>query len=342
MSSIGEHEKRNWYKTWKFWAFAGYALVIVIICLCLFVSIQEIPTWSLVPESAFAFISININEDVENTTSLIENVEALLLHQESGFLKKFIIKRAFSSLPERIIVIAATGKEAKPEILMILKLGGIARVAKMFSGQLDRVVFDRQVIKEEKTRGHRIKYVEDAINSMGIGAYSIIGNTLVAASSIEIMQESLTSYPQSEAYLSVQQHLTPMFLRGTERQAFMIFADNGARDLSKVVFHIEQKYAFALFPSMDAVEMIYGNIFVAEDEVSGHVTFLCNDTGRLREINSDVKYIYGATRRILRPLDIELEGDIQTEGSRVNFHFKVLNYIDAMTNYFSKKQGESE
>ena len=177
---------------------------------------------------------------------------------------------------------------------------------------------------------------------MGLGAYTIIGKTLVVGSNFTVLQEALTSYPHTNDEYKGSQHLTPLFLRGTEQHSFILFADNGARDLSKIVGYIEEKYAFAPFPSMDAVEMVYGSISLSEDEVSGRITFLSNDVGRLREVRSDVKYIYGAMRRILKLLNITLEGDVLTEGSRVLFEFRVPDHIDAMINYLSEKQGESE
>jgi hypothetical protein len=340
MSSFQDHEKGSWYRQWKFWAFVGYALIIVVICLCLFVSIQEMPIWSLVPNSAFAFISINISEDSGGTASLLNSLESWLLQGETSRVKRFMIKRAFSSfLPERIIVIAATGTEAKPESLVIVKMTGFVRLVKVFPRQVDRVFFEGKNIQEEMIRGHRVKYIEAMNGRVGLGAYTIIGKTLVVGSSYSVLHGALTSYPQTNHTHRDSQHLTPLFLRGTELHSFVMFVDNGAQELSKVVSYIEQKYAFAPFPNIDAVEMVYGNIFLAADEVSGHITFISNDIDRLREVHSDVKYIYGVMRRIFRPLNITLEGEIQTEGSHVQFEFRVPDYINVMINYLNEKQG---
>jgi hypothetical protein len=342
MSSISEHEKQAWYRMWKFWAFVGYALVIVVICMCLFVSIQEIPIWSLVPDSAFAFISININDDQEGTASMLNGIESWMLQQESSRFRKFVIKRAFSFLPDRIIVIAAAGKETKPELLIIMKAGGVLRLANMFHGRMDRAIFEGQNVKNEKIRGHRISYVENTNGRMGIGAYSIIGKTLVAGSSYEILREGLTHYSINEYKKVDMQNIISVFLRGTEMYNFVLFADNGDGNLSKIVRHIEARYAFAPFPSMDAVEMVYGNMSLAEDELSGQITFRTNDISRQREVQSDVKYIYGAMRRMFKPMGINLEGEIQLEDSRVIFNFKIPDHITAMVDYLSEKQGELE
>ena len=79
-----------------------------------------------------------------------------------------------------------------------------------------------------------------------------------------------------------------------------------------------------------------------EEQVTGLITFLSNDAARLREVRSDVKYIYGAMRRKLKPSNISLKGDVQTRGSRVLFEFSVPDYVDAMINYLSEERGESE
>jgi hypothetical protein len=88
---------------------------------------------------------------------------------------------------------------------------------------------------------------------------------------------------------------------------------------------------------MDTVEMIYGQMNLTPDEVLGSVSFLCNDASRLREVYSDVKYIYGAVRRVLRPLNIDMEGDIRIVESDVHFDFRVPGYIEALLSYLDEQ-----
>ena len=148
MSSKQDQEKGKWYKKWKFWAFVGYALVIFVICLCLFVSVKEIPIWNLIPDSAFAFVSINITDDSEGIASLLNGLESWILEEEKSRVKGIVIKKAFSSFfPERIIMIASAGKEAKPEHIVIVRMSGVIRLAKLFPGQIERAVFKGQDIK---------------------------------------------------------------------------------------------------------------------------------------------------------------------------------------------------
>ena len=337
------HERGRWYRQWKFWVLVALALVVTAVCFYLFLSMKEIPTWSLVPDSAFAFMSVNINEDDRGTAALLNSVEEWMLQNEPGRLKRFIIKRALSSfLPERIVAIAVAGSEAKPEALLSVRMGSVIRLAKLFPGQIDRAFFERQDFQQDTIRGYRVKYTDTENGRMGLQAYTIIGTTLVAGSSYAVLQDALTSYPSSSIEETRPQHLTPLFLRGSDQQTLFMFADNGARDLSKIVSYIEEKYAFAPFPSMDAVEMVYGNISISEEQVSGQIIFLSNDAGRLREVRSDVKYIYGAMRRKLKPSNIELKGDVQTQVSRVQFNFRVPDHIDAMINYLKDERGESE
>jgi hypothetical protein len=337
------HEHGRWYMSWKFWGLVTIALVVTAVCFCFFFSMKDIPTWNLVPDSAFAFMSVNINEDDRGTATLLDSVEEWMRQNETGWLKRFIIKRAlYVFLPERIVAIAVAGSEAKPETLVIVKMGSVIRLAKLFPGQIDRAFFERQDFKEERIRGHHVKYADTAYNRMGLSAYTIIGKSLVAGSSYAVLQDALTGYPSWDTDETRPQHLTPLFLRGSDQQNLFLFADNGARDLSKIVSYIEEKYAFAPFPSMDAVEMVYGNISISEEQVSGQITFLSNDAGRLREVRSDVKYIYGAMRRKLKASNIELEGDVQTEGSQVQFDFRVPDHINTMINYLNAVRGESE
>jgi hypothetical protein len=337
------HERGRWYRQWKVWGIVAIVLVAAAVCFCLFFSTKEIPMWDLVPDSAFAFMYVNINEDDRGTAALLDSVEEWMLQNEPGRLKRFMIKRVLSSfLPERLVAIAVAGSEAKPEALLIVRMGSVIRLAKLFPGQIDRALFEGQDFNEEKIRGHHVKYAETTHNRMGLSAYTIIGKSIVIGSSYAVLQDALISYPASSIDETKPQHLTPLFLRGSDQHTIFMFADNGARDLSKIVSFIEEKYAFAPFPSMDAVEMVYGYISISEEQVSGQIIFLSNDAGRIREVRSDVKYIYGAMRRKLKASSVELEGDVQTQGSRVQFDFRVPDHIDAMINYLKDDRGESE
>jgi len=328
-----------WYRDWKFWIPVAAALVAVLVCIILLVGGKQIPDRSLVPDSAFAFVTVNLQEKGQGARPLLDSMEAWMLQKERSRLKRFAIKRVVSSfLPEQVIAIAATGKDnAKPEILLIVKTGCVIRLAKLFHSQAARVFFYGNRHKEEKVQGYRVTYIETGDGRMGVRAYTIIGNTLIAGSSYNVLEDALTSDSIKDTEQTQPPNLTTMLLQGSDRYTLFIFAENGARNLSRIETFIEERYAFALFPTMDAVEMIYGQMNLTPDEGLGSVSFLCNDAGRLREVYSDVKYIYGALRRVLRPSNIDMEGEIGIVESRVRFDFRVPGYIEAMLGYLDEE-----
>ncbi len=332
-------ESTVWYRDWKFWIPVAIALIAVFVCIMFLAGGKQIPARNLVPDSAFAFVTINLQEKGQGACSLLDSMEAWMLQKEHSRLKRFVVNRAFSSvLPEQVIAIAAAGKDqAKPEILLIVKTGCVIRLAKLFHRQAARAFFSGKEYKEEKVQGDRVTYIETGDGRMGVRAYAILGNTFIAGSSYNVIENALTSGSMKGTEQTQPPNLTTMLLQGSEGYTLFIFADNGARNLSRLETFIEERYAFALFPTMDAVEMIYGQMNLTQDEVLGSVSFLCNDAGRLREVYSDVKYIYGAARRVLRPSNIDMEGEIQIVESSVHFDFRVPGYIEAMLSYLDEQ-----
>ena len=324
-----------WYRDWKFWIPVAVALIAVFVCIMLLVGEKQTPFRSLIPDSAFAIVTINLQEKGQGARPALDSIEAWMLQKEHGRLKRFAIKIAFSSfLPDQIIAVAAQGEDtAKPEILLIVRTGCIIRIAKLFHSQVARAFFSGKEYKEEKVQGDRVTYIETGDGRLGVRAYAIVGNMLIAGSSYTMLENALASDSEKGAGETQTPNLTPMLLQGSDRYTLFIFADNGARNLSRLEAFIEERYAFALFPTMDAVEMIYGQMNLTPGEVLGSVAFLCNDAARLREVYSDVKYIYGAMRRVLRPSNIDMEAEIQIVESSVQFDFRVPGYIEAMLSY---------
>jgi len=332
-------ESTMWYRDWKFWIPVAAALIAVFVCIMLLVGGKAVPARSLVPDSAFAFVTVNLHEKGQGVRPALDSMEAWMLQKEHGRLKRFAIKRAFSSfLPEQIIAVAAPGEDqTKPEILLIVRMGCVIRLAKLFHGQVARVFFSGKDYEEEKIQGDRVTYIETRDGRMGVRAYAIIGNTLIAGSSYTVLEDALTSDSVKSTGETQPPNLIPMLLRSSDRHTLFIFADNRVRNLSRLEVYIEERYAFALFPTMDAVEIIYGQMSLIPGEALGSAAFLCNDVGRLREVYSDVKYIYGVMRRVLRPSNIDMEGEIRILESRVQFDFRVPGYIEAMLNYLEEE-----
>jgi hypothetical protein len=328
-----------WYRGWKFWVYIAAGVVIVLACVWLFLQVKDVPTWSLVPDSSFAFVSISLKSESKGASAFLESMRDWMLKNEPNRFRRAAIKTAFSSfLPERIIAVAVPGGEGeKPESILIVKMGCVAHLIRIFDGNFSRSFFGEQDIEEEKVRGHRVLYTESEEGRMGLRAFTIIGRTMVAASSYTTLEDALTAYPQQETAEATPLSLTPIVLQGVHQQSIIFFADNGSRYLSKLEAYIEEKYAFAPFPSMDSVELMFGSVELTEGEVKGVITVLGNDPDRLREIRSDVKYLHGAIRRKLRPSNIDMEADIQVQHSRVQFTFSVPSYIEAMLNTLEEK-----
>ncbi|MCK4805451.1 MAG: hypothetical protein KAT88_12865, partial [Spirochaetes bacterium] len=82
--------------------------------------------------------------------------------------------------------------------------------------------------------------------------------------------------------------------------------------------------------SIDSVSAVIGNIGFFADEVKGEITFFCSNYDRLMDVRSDVKFIYGAMRRMFRASGINLKGDVRVEGNNIKFNFHITDFMDAI------------
>jgi hypothetical protein len=112
--------------------------------------------------------------------------------------------------------------------------------------------------------------------------------------------------------------------------------------MTALIVEASEKFSFAAFPSIDAVSSIEGRVELHPEEIGGSAVFHCRRSGRLEEVKSDVKFLYGALRRIARAADLNMQGDVIIEGNSVRFEFRIPEYIGALFAPTTPEGGDKE
>jgi len=306
---------------------------------------EEIPPWKLFPAQAFSFFSIQLDSDSPGISNLKEHIKREAMGPEIGAFKRILFRLMFSSaLPKQIIGVATMSDETGvPDFIFILRMGRIIRFLKTFGTAFDRVIFEDLPAEKGKTEsGIVYKRTLGKTEEMRPSAYSVIGNSIIAATSASALESCIDNFTDEKGESPDRVDLGTLFLSSALEEDAFFFADNNSEELTDIFGAIQEKYAFAAFPTIDSVSMIVGYARLLPGQIQGSVLFYCSDSAQISSVKSDVKFIYGAMRRKLKPSDVELKGDVMIEGKAVVFNFDVPNYTDALMKKFTTEEGDAE
>ena len=314
------------------WVISVIIVLILGICIWVFSPIGDVPPSKLLPSTAFSFFYLDIDSESPGLSELITGVRNKVINSESGSVKEKLADLAFSSIVPGHVVGVITLEEGsdEPDLVFIAGMGKIIRLLKLFSGPFDRVIFRGAAYEKEHAGGHSFKSLKTASGEKGPSAYTIIGNNLVIGTSLAAVKDSYKTFKEGPATDPACAYLTALLHQSSLQKDGFICVDNNEGDVSRIVQLVEEKYAFAAFPSIDSVSAVIGNIGFFADEVKGEITFFCSNYDRLMDVRSDVKFIYGAMRRMFRASGINLKGDVRVEGNNIKFNFHITDFMDAI------------
>ena len=296
----------------------------------IFRPLKEVPPSELLPETTFSFFSLNLNINDPFLSEVMTMAEEQIVDENDGKIKKRLVNRAFSSaLPRQLvgIVLLEDGKD-EPELLFVASMGRIVRLAKLFSRFIDRALFKGEEVEKVRLGGHTFKSVVKTAEGRSPSAYSIIANNIVIGTTLSSVQASYKRYKENPSVDSYCKYLSGILLQASVQKDGFLYVDNNDGKLTRVIQKVEEEYAFAAFPSVEAVTTIDGYIGLLPEAAYGTLLFYCKDADRTDEVHSDVKFIYGALRRKFRASDINLKGDIQTEDNSIKFSFQIPDIME--------------
>jgi hypothetical protein len=320
---------RLWGKRVLLAAAAAAVLFVVGFCIWLFLPMRKVPQADLLPRHPFAFFSLNLDQESPAIAGIV--AKAGSGHGTvKGALYRFLLPRV---MPESIVVaLAADADTGNSNILVFMSMGKIVRVLKVFGAPLNRALFHKRPAVEWR-RWHRFRAEAGTISgerSLRPSAYAVIGNTVVIGNDIRAVREAFDCYRGGRRLDAGGLYLNALLVQSLEGRDAVLHVDNAAGNMTALIQEASEKYSFAAFPSIDAVTSIEGRVELQPDVIGGSAVFSCGKQDRLEEVRSDVKFLYGALRRVARAVDLDMQGDVATEGNTVHFEFKIPEYIGAL------------
>ena len=83
-----------------------------------------------------------------------------------------------------------------------------------------------------------------------------------------------------------------------------------------------------------------GYIELTPEMLQGSVKFTMRDPGQREVIQSDVKFLYQALRRVFKPRGMRLKGTIEIENNDVVLNFNIKDFLDNLFEQFIKNKEE--
>jgi hypothetical protein len=248
-------------------------------------------------------------------------------------------------MPESLVVaLAADADTGDSHILIFVSMGKLVRVLKVFGAPLNKALFEkRPAVEWRRCRRFRAEAGSDPGEiSMGPSAYAIVGNTVVIGNSLRAVKESFDGYRGGRTLDATGLYLNGLLLQSLEGRDAVLHVDNRGGGMTALITEASEKFSFAAFPSIDAVTSIEGRVELQPGAIGCSAVFSCGNQGRLEEVKSDVKFLYGALRRIARAADLDMRGDVVAEGKSVRLEFEMPEYMGALFAPLTPEGGDRE
>ena len=288
------------------------------------------------PDNAISFVSFNINKKEPFIKNAIQNVKTKIINEKTGFLKTQVINLGINmAMPKQVLLITSYDEKIKnTDSVIIINFGRLTKLLKIFSQSLDSQLFNSG-FAVKKIKNHKIKYAlkplkldVKSINLIEMKhSYTIVNNNLLIGSSFKILQNTLWNYLNNQANKQELDNITSMIMPGASEKSGMVFLDNTKNHLSVLYKNIEEYVAFAAFPSIVSTNIILGKIWFEEQDIQLNFEFIARDSDKMSDIRSDVKFFYGAMKRVLKPRNIDLEYDIKIQENSLFFNCRIINLL---------------
>jgi len=296
-----------------------FVLLIIGFSIWLFRPIKKVPSWELVPPKTFCAISFNLDSKSPGMTELMSRAQKAVL-SKIGFAKRAVLRLMFPSLKPKYLMalITANSESKKAGVVFVADMDKAIRLIKLFEGTFERTLFRRAPVTKELEKGQWFKSTETPSKRIPVSAYSILKNNLVLGSTLSLVKDSSRRLREEKTDVPTWEDILILLLQKSRHRDGFMFVDNSEGDFSRIIQSLEGRFAYAVFPSIDSVAMIMGHVDLSQKGAGNViVSFRCRGPGKVRDVASDVRFMYGALRRMLKPRGITLKGKIRTEGNTV-------------------------
>lgn len=288
---------------------------LVITTVWLLIPVKNIPASAFLPMDQFGFLRININAEKQDMAGFLDSVKSRLADSASNRFKRFFVKKAFQpGLPRRITVTLCPGKDSLlPELGCVIGMDRIIRPVRLFHAPLRKMLLRGKTVKKMHMDGLRFFSVSPISGQTFY--YRFVRNTILVSPSPNLL---IRMSKQPDRNGSVDSgRIIPLLYKGACDVDGFFFMDNLEGNVTSMIQPLEETFSFAAFPSIDRVSMIAGWIDCSAGGLNIDSAFFTNAEFGLAQVQSDVRYLYGALRRILRSSDIGMKGEISSRSHSV-------------------------
>jgi len=288
--------------------------------------IEEVPLQRLVPPGAFATFMVDFQSENPGFVELLARVKEKLLHSPASFGRKLFIRYAFPSvLPKRVVGIATAGE--KTDLILIIEMGKKARLLQFFPALLDRYIFAGMPYSANWVEGYRVKITPRPVRRGMVSAYSLLGGSLVIASRPALLEDSFRKLKgDQQPPFPGWEDIVGVYIQNLKGHDLSFFVDNSGGDFTRWTQSLEERFSYALLPSANSISMLVGYFNLSEKDMgNGLLVFRCPDVEATKAVQSDLRFFYGAMRRVLIPRGMKIVGTIKPSKNIVKFAFQIEN-----------------
>ncbi len=163
-------------------------------------------------------------------------------------------------------------------------------------------------------------------------AYAMVGNTLLAAASLDILKKALDgpSVSQGAGYQNMRSTLS-------SGQDGMLFTDNTGSRFVQFLRPLEDKWRMSLLLAADYLQWMGASFdFVDSQRVSGQFVFEGADTSHIEDIRDDAEFLGETFKRKFIADKIDYKSEVQVNGNTVVLTFEIAGLEPLWTKLFGQ------
>jgi len=292
---------------------------------------ERVPTARLLPSGPFAYFTIRLDRDDPAVRAIVARIEERLSSRGS-FPRRLAVSALLpGALPPSLsAAIRSDPSGGEAGLLVYADLGRLSKVLRLAGNRVaESLLRGSGPIIKEVSNGKVVR--SRAGGSLGFAAYTVVGGTLVLGTSRAVVVDCCAQYAGKEAGDERRAAWGEALEKAMAYRRAYLYADNRDGSLSRLVNAATDKYSFAAFPSIDSVASINASVLVLEDEIKGRIAFASTSAEKTEAIASDIRFIYGAAKRVARSAGLKLRGEILGEGNEAVFDFSLPGYMEVLS-----------
>lgn len=311
------------------WILLGAAVLLAFAVFWLLLPVRKAVPAELLPDTSFAYLSCPLDRSDPAVQAIVSALKARLTGPGSGFSRRALVSLLLpAALPRTVtVVFAADGTAGEPAILIFADVGRLARIIGLFGGRVDGILLRGGPVAKDRLSGRRYAYIPGKSGGFSPSAYAMVDDTLVMGTNVEVLKDCLARSGGVEPPAVPAASLASRLAQSLGGRDVVLYVDNAGGGMSRLVAAASEKYAFAAFPTIDAVSSISARIELHPDAMSGSAAFECSKPEMIQGVESDVRFLYGAFKRVARASGANMTGDVSVSGGVVVFKFEIPDYI---------------